>query len=42
MLFQVVRETMELMRYHRDLLVSNWETMDVDAIQPRWYAIARL
>ncbi|GAA94432.1 uncharacterized protein L969DRAFT_97362 [Mixia osmundae IAM 14324] len=33
---QVVRETMALMRLHRDVLESNWRTLDVDAIQSRW------
>lgn len=33
---EVVKETMELMRYHRDMMRSNWEIMEVEKIQPRW------
>ena len=33
---QVVKETIELMRYHRTLMVANWETLDVEKIQHRW------
>jgi hypothetical protein len=34
---QVVAETMELMRYHRDLLRQNWKALDVENLQARWY-----
>ena len=33
---QVVAETMELMRYHRDVLNENWKKLDVENIQARW------
>lgn len=34
--YMVVKETMELMRYHRDMMRANWETMAVEKIQSRW------
>ncbi|KAI5479902.1 inositol hexakisphosphate and diphosphoinositol-pentakisphosphate kinase [Pseudohyphozyma bogoriensis] len=34
--FECVKETIELMRYHRSLMHANWETMNVDKIQTRW------
>ncbi|EOQ99136.1 Inositol hexakisphosphate and diphosphoinositol-pentakisphosphate kinase [Wallemia ichthyophaga EXF-994] len=33
---EVVAEIIELMRYHRDVMRSNFETLDVDNIQTRW------
>lgn len=33
---QVVREIIELMKYHRQVLEENYRTLDVDAIQSRW------
>jgi hypothetical protein len=34
--FEVIKETIELMRYHRDMMKINWETMAVEKIQTRW------
>lgn len=34
--FDVIKETIELMRYHREAMKSNWETMAVEKIQTRW------
>ncbi|KAK4703060.1 inositol-hexakisphosphate/diphosphoinositol-pentakisphosphate 1-kinase, partial [Phenoliferia sp. Uapishka_3] len=34
--FECVKETIELMRYHRALMVSNWETLEIEKIQHRW------
>ncbi|KAL8293687.1 hypothetical protein RQP46_000388 [Phenoliferia psychrophenolica] len=34
--FEVVKETIELMRFHRALMISNWEVLDVEKIQHRW------
>lgn len=36
--FEVIKETVELMRYHRDMMIANWETMAVEKIQTRWCA----
>ncbi|KAM0753385.1 hypothetical protein T439DRAFT_324023 [Meredithblackwellia eburnea MCA 4105] len=33
---EVVKETIELMKYHRALMVANWEALDVEKIQTRW------
>lgn len=33
---EVVTRTIELMRYHRDTLTRNWQSMDVENIQARW------
>lgn len=33
---EVVKRTIELMRYHRDTLTHNWQAMDVENIQARW------
>lgn len=38
---QVVKETIELMRYHRALMLANWELLDVEKIQSRWYVRAK-
>jgi len=32
----VVAETMNLMRYHRELMTTNWTALDVENIQARW------
>lgn len=34
--FEVVKETIELMKYHRSVMHHNWETMAVEKIQTRW------
>lgn len=36
---QVVAETMELMRWHRDTLRENWKLLDVENIQARWCVV---
>lgn len=33
---QVIQETIELMKYHRDAMVANWDSMAVEKIQTRW------
>ncbi|KAK4056669.1 inositol hexakisphosphate and diphosphoinositol-pentakisphosphate kinase [Microbotryomycetes sp. JL221] len=34
--FEVVKETIELMKYHRSVMQRNMETLQVDKIQSRW------
>jgi inositol hexakisphosphate/diphosphoinositol-pentakisphosphate kinase len=34
--FEVVKETIELMRYHREVMNANWDTLAVEKIQSRW------
>lgn len=34
--FEVVKETIDLMKYHRSVMKQNWDTMAVEKIQARW------
>lgn len=33
---QVVKETIELMQSLREIMNDNWQTLEVEKIQPRW------
>lgn len=34
--FEVVTETIELMKYHREVMGKNWAALDVENVQARW------